>query len=430
MKNLISIFLFFTFLFSFIITWADEIPNRGNLIRLGEDTFKLKGYNISRIANGKTIPLANFARPTVLMLLKYRPHVKKHFSYDEKLRFFNIVEDVESEISAAFVAENKIWVGFSFYEGEGWEGYGGIGFYDLKSNEIGVLRHPALMDCSVKSLMVKDKRIYILTIGNYELSSTVCNGLVIIDMTNLEAKAFVPPGAGVLWDKDESNSDSAAKYYDKPISEVISDKRFITKPIKSWGKKQIEEILRIGLEQYMIKQAKQEKDMREAALSKATILVEQNVTINEKETVDKFLRILNKENNITTTKYIDTGTNGQIIFSPGFIKIERIIPGSPKKLCSILGIPWVTFHFNPLVGEKIESPLIYPTNVIPKNIDTLWMNAEKGKQWYMETSKYTYTIILENFEVKNAICSGIEISYLEPVFDSITFRVQIKMLAE
>lgn len=430
MKNLLF-FLLFSILSS-LNTWAGEEQQmmEGILIRVGEDTFKLKGYNISRIANGKTIPLANFARPTVSMLLKYRPYVKKHFSYDEKFSFFDIVEDVESEISTAFVAENKIWVGFSFYEGEGWEGYGGIGFYDLKSNRIGVLRHPALMDCSIKSLMVKDKKIYILTIANYELSSTVCNGLVIIDMANLETKAFVPPGTSVLWDKDESNSDSAAKYYDEPISEIISDKRFITKPIKSWEKKQQELILRIGLEQYMIKQAKQEKDKREAALSKATILVEQNVTINEKETVDKFLRILNKENNITTTKYIGTGTNGQIIFSPGFSNIKKTIPGSPERSCSISGIPWVTFHFNPLAGEKIESPLIYPPNVIPKNIGTSWMNAEKGKQWYMETSKYTYTIILENFEVKNATCNEIDIRNLDPVFESITFRARIRKLAE
>ncbi len=237
MKSLISIFLFFTFLSSFINTWADEIPNEANLIRLGEDTFKLKGYNISRIANGKTILLASFARPTVSMLLEYRPDVKKHFSYNKELSFFDIIEDVESEISTATIADDKIWVGFSFYEGEGWEGFGGIGFYDLKSNEIGVLRHSALVGCSVKSLMVKDKKIYILTIANYELSSTVCNGLVIIDMANLETKAFVPPGTSVLWDKDESNSDSAAKYYDKPISKIISDKRFITKPIKSWEKK-------------------------------------------------------------------------------------------------------------------------------------------------------------------------------------------------
>ncbi len=430
MKSLISIFLFFTFLSSFINTWADEIPNEANLIRLGEDTFKLKGYNISRIANGKTILLASFARPTVSMLLEYRPDVKKHFSYNKELSFFDIIEDVESEISTATIADDKIWVGFSFYEGEGWEGFGGIGFYDLKSNEIGVLRHSALVGCSVKSLMVKDKKIYILTIANYELSSTVCNGLVIIDMANLETKAFVPPGTSVLWDKDESNSDSAAKYYDKPISKIISDKRFITKPIKSWEKKQQEVILRIGLEQYMIKQAKQEKDKREAALSKATILVEQNVTINEKETVDKFLRILNKENNITTTKYVNTETNGQIIFSPGFSNIKKTIPGSPERSCSISGIPWVTFRFNPLAGEKIESPLIYPPNVIPKNIGTSWMNAEKGKQWYMETSKYTYTIILENFEVKNATCNEIDIRNLDPVFESITFRARIRKLAE
>ncbi len=180
----------------------------------------------------------------------------------------------------------------------------------------------------------------------------------------------------------------------------------------------------------MIKQAKQEKDKREAALSKATILVEQNVTINEKETVDKFLRILNKENNITTTKYVNTETNGQIIFSPGFSNIKKTIPGSPERSCSISGIPWVTFRFNPLAGEKIESPLIYPPNVIPKNIGTSWMNAEKGKQWYMETSKYTYTIILENFEVKNATCNEIDIRNLDPVFESITFRARIRKLAE
>ncbi len=412
MKNLLFVLLFS--ILSFLNTWAGEEQQmmEGILIRVGEETFKLKGYNISHIANGKTISLANFARPTVSMLLEYRPYVKKHFSYNEKFSFFDIVEDVESEISTAFVAENKIWVGFSFYEGEGWEGYGGIGFYDLESNRIGVLRHPALMDCSVKSLMVKDKKIYILTIGNYELSSTVCNGLVIIDMTNLETKAFIPPGNSLLWDKDEGYG-SAAEYYDRPISEIIKDRRFVPKSIKSWSKQKRSEILKVGLEHYMIEQAEREKAKRNRALSEAIILRDEIVKLT-----------FNEKGNKVESKSVDG-----VSFWGNFKKLKQIIPGSPERFCTISGIYCASFGFRLIENNKIKIPLIYPPNVIPKGVN-MWINAEKGERWQQETTKYFYTVVLEDFEVENATCTGIDISNLEPVFDSITFRVQIKRLAK
>ena len=52
------------------------------------------------------------------MLLKYRPYVKEHFGYDEeKYMIFDIVADVNSEIGVAKIFEDKVWVGFSYYEG-------------------------------------------------------------------------------------------------------------------------------------------------------------------------------------------------------------------------------------------------------------------------------------------------------------------------
>ncbi len=228
------------------------------VFHLDSITIKLDGYEILKDSFGGVIGLAHFPAPTVDLLLRYRPRLVEQYGYDEDNEDFrNEINHVESLISAAAYASGKIWVGFSFYQGRGQQGYGGIGFYDLATGDLGVLRHPALVNHSVRDLMVTEEMIFVATIAEYELSREVGNGLVMVDRKNLQVSALVPPGTPVLWHKD--GGENAALYYDKSIPEILADRRFISKAVEGWDPIELGAALNLGLEAYMIRAAEQER---------------------------------------------------------------------------------------------------------------------------------------------------------------------------
>lgn len=221
-------------------------------------TIKLGSHEVFKDSLGDVIKLTHFPTPTVELLLRYRPRLVEQYGYDEDNEDFrNEINHVESLIAAATYANGKIWVGFSFYQGRGQQGYGGIGFYDLATGDLGVLRHPALVKHSVRDLMVTDEVIYIATIDEYELSREVGNGLVLIDRKTLQVNALIPPGTPVVWHKD--GGENAALYYDKSIPEILADSRFIPKAVEGWDPIELGAALNLGLEGYMIKAAEQEQ---------------------------------------------------------------------------------------------------------------------------------------------------------------------------
>jgi len=240
--------------------WEQEqLPvERKNVFQFGDANIKLDKYEILSDSLGDVRALAHFPGPSVELLLQYRPQIIGHFGYDEDNEEFRSgLGEIESVISAATLANNKIWVGFSFYEGEGNEGYGGIGFYDLQTGEIGVLRHPALVNHSVRELMITDEMIYVATIDEFELSREIGNGLVIIDRKTLQVSALAPPGTSVVWHKD--GGENAALFYDKSIAEILADRRFVSKKVEGWNPNDFITALNLGLERYMIQMAEQER---------------------------------------------------------------------------------------------------------------------------------------------------------------------------
>jgi rhodanese-related sulfurtransferase len=221
-------------------------------------TIKLGNYEIFKDSLGSLTRLAHIPKPTVDFLFRYRPRLVEQYGYDEdNAALRSEIEQVESSISAATLAGGKIWFGFSFYESRSRQGYGGIGFYDLASSSIGVLRHPALVNHSVKDLMVTDEMIFIATIDEFEMSREVGNGLVMIDRRTMQVRALVPPGGTVVWHNDGGGI--AALYYDKPIPELLSDPRFVFKPVEGWEPIEFGTALKLGLEAYMIQAAEHEK---------------------------------------------------------------------------------------------------------------------------------------------------------------------------
>jgi rhodanese-related sulfurtransferase len=230
----------------------------GRILQLDSVTIKLNNYEILKDSSENLTELAQFPTPTVDLLLRYRPRLLEQYGYDEDTEAFQAeIDHVESIISAATLAEGKIWVGFSFYQSRGRQGYGGIGFYDLATGEIGVLRHPALVNHSVRDLMVTDEMIFVVTIDEFELSREIGNGVVTIDRKTLQVSALVPPGAPVLWHKDGGGD--AALYYDKYIPEILEDRRFIAKRVEDWELAELTVAINLGLEAYMIQAAEQER---------------------------------------------------------------------------------------------------------------------------------------------------------------------------
>jgi rhodanese-related sulfurtransferase len=228
------------------------------VFHLDSVTIKLGNYGIFKDSLGNLLRLAHFPLPTIDLLLQYRPRLVEQYGYDEDNGAFrNEIGKIESTISAATLAGNKIWIGFSFYQGRGHQGYGGIGFYDLATDALGVLRHPALVNHSVRDLMVTEEMIFVATIAEYELSREVGNGLVMIDRKTLQVRALVPPGTPVIWHKDGSGN--AALYYDKSIPEILADRRFISKQVEGWEPVELGAALNLGLEGYMIQEAEQER---------------------------------------------------------------------------------------------------------------------------------------------------------------------------
>jgi len=242
--------------------WEQEqLPvERKNVFQLGDARIMLDKYEVLSASLGDARVLAHFSRPSAELLLQYRPQIIGYFGYDEdNEEFRSRLGEIESVVSAATLANNKIWMGFSFYEGEGNEGYGGIGFYDLQTGEIGVLRHPALVNHSVRDLMITDEMIYVATIDEFELSREAGNGLVMIDRKTLQVSALAPPGTSVVWHSD--GGENAALFYDKSISEILMDRRFVSKKVEGWNPNDFITALNLGLERYMIQMAERERQL-------------------------------------------------------------------------------------------------------------------------------------------------------------------------
>ena len=276
--NIFTLFVFFaTCHFCATPLYSQDQPESYS-VTVAKDSFIVSGYRVLTKTVNQWEIVNNFTVPTVSLLLKYRPHVRSHFGFDEeKDRFIDVVEDVSSTISAVCEADGRVWVGFGFYEGEGWEGYGGIGFYDPMTNTIGVLRHPALIDYSVKSMVVTDTMLYIQTAGHYELSSSVGNGLVIINRKTLFATAIIPPGTSTLWDKDDPAS--ADSFYNKSIPEIINDRRFTENNVAQYPAPIVASFETIGLDSLMVRTAFEERTMRERAVSSAKLLRKDMLTL-------------------------------------------------------------------------------------------------------------------------------------------------------
>ena len=72
-------------------------------------------------------------------------------------------EDVvtfEETIGASQTVDGRIWFGKTFYDGEGYTGVGGLGYFDLSKRQFSFLPIPQIVDWSVSALLVKDQVLW------------------------------------------------------------------------------------------------------------------------------------------------------------------------------------------------------------------------------------------------------------------------------
>ncbi|MDP2209628.1 MAG: rhodanese-like domain-containing protein [Bacteroidota bacterium] len=295
---------------------------RWNNFVVGNDTFYVSGLEILRLNNGVPNIIASFPKPTITLLDQYRHIMETHFDDREyeSVDLFKEIQGISYDINCTTIDENKIWVGFSFYEGEGYEGYGGIGFYNITSGEIGVLRHPVLVNHSARDISVKYEKIYIQTIDNFESMQGVGNGLIEIDLNNMKAKSLVPPGPNVIWDKD--GEENVALYYDKPIEEIITDQRFLLQEVEQYKSEELVLISSSGYENYMIDQARKESESRRLAVLNSKIVVDTLFTLTPQKNMeqisygDNFWFLFHGETFLCDFCAVSFGADKEYIFFP------------------------------------------------------------------------------------------------------------------
>ncbi|MDD2806263.1 MAG: hypothetical protein PHV33_11975 [Elusimicrobiales bacterium] len=190
--------------------------------------------------------IAELPIPDGSLFKKYRPKAE--------------IWSYETEIGPAAGAPGKVWAGYKFYNGEGFNGIGGAVFYDIVTGDIGVLRHPALLDCSIGAISVSEERLVARTSRDREGSSTVCNGIVVIDFKTLKAVSYLPAESDVITDHDPApGAKLLGGKYNVPLDKVLSGEAgFEKKDAPNWSDAQREKILSEGLVPHMVRTALEE----------------------------------------------------------------------------------------------------------------------------------------------------------------------------
>jgi len=225
-------------------------------VKVGTTSFLVLGkdiYGFSGGEDGKWNMIAEFPIPDGLLFKKYRPKTEM-WSY-------------ETEIGPSTGGARGIWMGYAFYSGEGFNGIGGAVFYDIASREFGVLRHPALVDCAIGALSVSGERLVARTYKQGEGYSSVCNGVVAIDLKTLKAVSYVPKESNVISDYDPApDAKLLGDKYAAPLEKVVSGEAgFEKKDVPNWSDAEQEQIIAEGLERYMFRVAREESQSGAAA---------------------------------------------------------------------------------------------------------------------------------------------------------------------
>lgn len=136
--------------------------------------YEVAAHQVRRIDSSGSVTAVKISYQTNAMIRYFRPAVTQ-------------IDYAESGIGPVLRDGDKIWFAIDFYSGEGSVGIGGIGFVDMKTMRMGLLRHPALTDCAADGIRVDPKEIVVNTYYFGEGVFGTCHGRVVIDRASLRA---------------------------------------------------------------------------------------------------------------------------------------------------------------------------------------------------------------------------------------------------
>ena len=98
--------------------------------------------------------------PTVVPLKSTYPEFARARPARVRDGYTEDVVTFEETIGASQTVDGRIWFGKTFYDGEGYTGVGGLGYFDLSKRQFSFLRIPQIVDWSVSALLVKDQVLW------------------------------------------------------------------------------------------------------------------------------------------------------------------------------------------------------------------------------------------------------------------------------
>lgn len=343
----------------------------------------------------------------------------------------NDVDEVESEIEVAVVAENKLWFGLSFYGGEGTYGVGGVGFIDPGRNTIGILRHPALVDCSAEAIQVTPQEIIVLTYSQGELAGGLCNGLVRIDRKTFDSTIQMPDKKiGTLWDKDgglTKEEEFVAQQYKTAKGDlVVHFKDWSSRPGSSLSPQELIEFNLIGADQFMLKQAAREYRWFDQAVGVGKLVFDQRCIWNATDKQPSCNPSLK-----TARPYMDQGEFTHLDMFESMVHVGT----ATRYGCTPAG--WITFSvptdkkFYGMGNKWMYDFMLAPGRKKYPDVDEIneskYAKQETMRLGYVSTSssqgKYS-RFSIEAIETENIACSEPFTNYSGPAIKSITTRMQ------
>lgn len=331
--------------------------DRSHEIDFSGEKYILDGYDIIKVAGDSLAKIGSFPMPTLSLLERYRSDLEHPAPDEDRASFFSKAKDMGSLPSFLHVCEEKIWVGFAFYEDEFSTGYGGIGFIDPATGEIGVLRHPTLVAHSVSALACTVERIFVETIKPTPYRASP--GLVVIDKHTLNARRFSVRGEITF---PTTPDDMTNEWIQKLVADSVLIER------ENYQREKTER-LEMDLEQLMICEYHREVDSRRDALKNRELLLEITLTLDSAHTTHNIQSKRHRPYFIVNgLPYLNTKQFSNIlIFLPLY--------GSSSQLYQFAAYP---------EAKKLPHWTEYPTEI--------------GTIINYQTSKFWFDIVLKDFD--------------------------------
>ncbi len=155
---------------------------------IGEGADDNKGWAISGIyeTQEKSKNFYSLPQPSYELFRKYRPKRVSHGYTEDSTHFDNAIGPYQ-------IIGNKVWFGMKFYDGEGYSGVGGIGYFDTLSKKYEVTYFKEIADTSIYSMLIETDLIW-LGLGGQPEGAVYSLGMAKINRKDNSILRYDVPG--------------------------------------------------------------------------------------------------------------------------------------------------------------------------------------------------------------------------------------------